>query len=445
MNFLSLFCSSSSQLTFNKADLKSPSKLAMPCHQKVGSRHKSLARQALLLCLVVPVFGQMCFVRGWPVPIKDKILTSKIQRCVRERRQPVRSMHKVPLDKDVRVRVITSKIKDTKAAGELLDYVDTIVGKPEFNHIHAGATYTKLSNIRKKGHLGPKELERNVLVRLQQRLQGMLLRREVGARQMANILWAVANLFTGLKPLLEVVPTLAAQISLKAGDLKQQELSNSLWAAAELQDDAPEVLNIIAAVAAEIPLKPGKMNTQDLSNNLLAAAKLRVAAPQVVKTVPALAAQIPLKASSMTQQDLSNSLWALKDFVDASPAVPQAVQALVQNVPSKITSMNAQELSNTAEALVFLGESFPIAQQHDIIAASAAQLKRSLPRLKGKKLTLSVPMVVWACRRCNVEDPRLFAAAADRFSSHDLLALLSPWGLCALNLGSELACFRVFS
>ena len=201
------------------------------------------------------------------------------------------------------------------------------------------------------------------------------------------------------------------------------------------------MLKIVPAVAGQIPGKAVDMIPEALSNCLWAAAHLEEAAPEVLKIVAALAAQIPFKAGRMKPQHLSSSLWALKDFADASPAVVKAVQALVQQIPRQVEHMKSQELGNTVEALVFLGKSFPIDQQQGVIAASAAQLKRFLPRLNGKELMLNVPMVVWACRRSNVEDERLFAAVVDLFSAHELVASLPPWGLRALNLGSELVFF----
>ena len=386
-----------------------------------------------LMCFVVLGFRQLCFVQGWPVPIKDNILTSKIQRCVRERRRPVTGMRKVPLDKDV--RMITSKIKNTQTAGELLDYADTVVDKPIFNYIHVAATYTKLGNFQKKGGLSPAEVRSNVLLRLGDRLQGMLLRKEVGAQGLANMIWAFASLFLDVPVVLKLVPALAEQIPGKAGDMIPQALSNSLWAAAQLQDAAPEVLQVLPVIVAEIEIKAGGMKPQELSNSLWAAAKLQDAAPEVLKIVPALLEQIPLKARDMTPQDLSNSLWALKDFPDASPAVPRAVQALVEEIPSKINGMDAQGLANTLEALVFLRESFPTVEQSGVVAAAATQLNRILPKLKHKELMLDVPTVIWACRRCNVKDQQLFIAVANRFSSHDMVASLPPWDLCALSLG----------
>ena len=386
-----------------------------------------------LMCFVVLGFRQLCFVQGWPVPIKDNILTSKIQRCVRERRQLVKGMHKVLLDKDV--RAITAKIKNTRTAGELLDYAETVVDKPIFNYIHVAATYTKLGSFQKKGGLSPAEVRSNVLLRLGDRLQGMLLRKEVGQQGLSNILWASGNLFVNIPAVLKLVPALAEQIPGKAGDMIPQGLSNSLWAAAQLQDVAPEVLSIVPNISTEVLLKANDMDPQHVSNSLWAAAQLQEAAPGVLKMVAVLATQISLKAGQMIPQHLSNSLWALKDFADASPAVAKAVQALVQQIQLQVEHMKPQELANTAEALVFLGESFPIDQQQDIIAASAAQFKRFLPRLKGKELVLNVPMVVWACRRSNVKDQQLFIAVANRFSSHNVVASLPPWDLCALSLG----------
>ena len=35
----------------------------------------------------------------------------------------------------------------------------------------------------------------------------------------------------------------------------------------------------------------------------------------------------------------------------------------------------------------------------------------------------------------NVEDQQLFIAVANRFSSHNVVASLPPWDLCALSLG----------
>ena len=299
--------------------------------------------------------------------------------------------------------MLSARIKSAETAGELLDVVGRSVDEPVFNYIHAAAAYTRLGNLRKKGLLCAKEVDSDVLVRLGQRLQGMLLRREVGTLALANIFWAAASLFPDMPAVLAIVPAVAEQIPSRATDMVPQHLSNNLWAAAQLKDAVPDAL----------------------------------------KCVPALVEQIPLKAGDMTPQHLSTSLWALKDFPDALPTVAKAVQALVQEVEPQLGRMKPQELANTVEALILLGEPVPIANQSGIVAAAATQLRCTLPGLKDKDLVLNAPMVIWACRRFNVVDQRLFDAVVDRFSSHRLVASLPLWDLCALNLGSELVCLSM--
>ena len=146
---------------------RQPAMRAHQCQNVPGVR-KSLAGWALLPCLAVLDFGQAGFVR---------------------RRQ-------VPFNKDT--RMLSARIKSAETAGELLDVVGRSVDEPVFNYIHAAAAYTRLGNLRKKGLLCAKEVDSDVLVRLGQRLQGMLLRREVGTLALANIFWAAASLFTDM-------------------------------------------------------------------------------------------------------------------------------------------------------------------------------------------------------------------------------------------------------
>ena len=398
-------------------------------HDKASFARKGRAGRALVLVLAVLGYEQLCFVRGYLVPMRYTTSISKIQCRVRERRQPV------PINKDT--RLLTSKIKSAQTADELLDLVDGIVDKPVFNYIHVAATYTKLGNFQKKGRLSPSEVRSNVLLRLEDRLQGMLLRKEVGTQGLSNILWAFANLFFAKESLLKFVPSLAEQVPVKAEDMNPRDLSNNIWAAAQLQDVAPTVLKMVPTLLEQIPSKAGDMNNQDLSNSLWAAALLENAVPEVVSIVPALAAQIPSKAGSMITQQLSNCIWALKSFADASPAVQTAVLALLEKIQPKITVMNAQELANSLEALVFLAESFHIMEQPDVVAAAAVRLNSILLGLKGKDLTLAVPSVVWACGRAKVYEAKLFATVSGRFSSQRAVARIPDWGLCAMRLGFD--------
>ena len=345
----------------------------MPRHQcrNVPGVRSSLLGWELLPCVAVLGF-EVCFARRRQVPFNQG------------------------------TRMLSAKIKKVETAAELLDLVGRSVDEPVFNYIHAAAAYASLGNFRKRGLLRVKDVDSDVLVRLGQRLQGMLLRREVGTLALANIFWAAASLFSDIPAVLKTVPAVAEQIPCRAADMIPQHLSNSLGAAARLQDVAPEVL----------------------------------------KCVPALVEQIPCKACEMTPLHLSESLLALKDLADAS-LVPQAVQALVQQIQPQVECMKSKELANTAEALAFFGESFPIVQLRSIVAASAKQLRHILPRLKGEQLMLDVPVVLRACMRSDVVDQRLLVPVAERFSCQRSVASLPPWHLCALNLGSALEPFHV--
>ena len=121
--------------------------------------------------------------------------------------------------------MLTSKIKNAQTAGDLLDVVDGIVDKPIFDYIHAAAAYTKLGNFQKKGRLCPGDMNGNVLVRLDNRLHGMLVRKQVGAQGLANILWAAANLFSGIPAVLNMVPAIADQVPSKASDMKGRHIA----------------------------------------------------------------------------------------------------------------------------------------------------------------------------------------------------------------------------
>ena len=182
------------------------------------------------------------------------------------------------MDRDL--RMMTSKIKNSLTASELLDFVDRVVDKPIFNYIHVAAAYTNLGNLQKKRGLTPGEVQSNVLVRLERRLQGMLMRKELGEQALSNILWAFANLLSDIPAVLKIVPALAEQIPSKESDMIPQALSNSLWAAAQLQGATPEVLKVVPALAAEISLKGSALNRQELSNSLWAAAQLQYVEPR---------------------------------------------------------------------------------------------------------------------------------------------------------------------
>ena len=252
-------------------------------------------------------------------------------------------------------------------------------------------------------------------------------------QDLANNLWAAAKLQDAAPGVLEIVPALVEEIPAKVGGMIPQGLSNVLWAAALLHAKDAAVLKVVAAVVKQITQQPGAMNPQDLANNLWAAGQLQDAAPEVLQVVPAVVPQIPAKAAEMIPQHLSNSLFAAMRLAHAVPEVLEAVPALVKELPGKIGSMKAQELANSLEALVVLEERLPIVELPGIATATAAQLKRTLPQLKGKDLPFAIPMIVWACATKRVRDAELLGAVAKRFVSNRMIDSLPGWNLCALT------------
>ena len=263
-------------------------------------------------------------------------------------------------------RKLTLQIKQAKSAAELLDLLDGVVDGPIFNNFHASAAYHSLATWKRKGGLTPSEKASPVLPRLAARVQDMALKGQLEPRVVSNVFWSLGQLSdcldiskgllmalvqtvgetasgmnaqdtsnnllacVQLKVVAPEVPELAAQISIKAKDMKPQELSNSLWASAQMKDDASheDVAKLVAALVRQIPVKAKDMIPQHLSNSLWAAAQLKDVAPDVTEIVPALVAQINVKAKDMIPQHLSNSLWAAAQLKDVAPDVKEIAPAM---------------------------------------------------------------------------------------------------------------------
>ena len=421
-------------------------------------------------------------------------------------------------------RKLTSQMKeDVKSAAELLDLLDGVVNGTIFNYFHASAAYHSLATWKRKGGLTPSDKESLMLPRLAARVQDMALKGQLPPRELSNVLWSLGQLSDDLDiskglsmalvtslgekasgmesqglsnsllscvPLkrvapevLTVLPKLAAQISIKAKDMKPQELANSLWAFAQLKDDAfhEDVAKLVTALVCQIQLKANDMNPQLLSNSLWAAAQLKNVAPDVKEIVPAIVAQIQDKANGMKPQELSNSLWAAVQLKDVAPEVKEIVPAIVAQIPDKANGMKPQELSNSLwaatrlkddalevlqmvpalveeipynqagfkaqeicnclEALVLLQDSVPEVgsflaappnSKKDFVGFTASRFSALLPRLKGKSLALEMPVMVWACAKVNFYHEELLVSVAQRAKSDGTLRRLTDWSLCAM-------------
>ena len=267
--------------------------------------------------------------------------------------------------------------------------------------------------------------------------------KDMKPQELSNSLWASAQLKEDAchEDVAKLVAALVRQIPDKAKDMIPQHLSNTLWAAVQLKDVAPEVKEIVPAIVAQIPDKANGMKPQELSNSLWAAAHLKDVAPEVKEIVPAVLAQIQHKANGMKPQELSNSLWAATRLKDDAPEVLEMVPSLVEEIPHNQADFKPQAICNCLEALVLLRDWVPAVgsvldappnSKKDFLGFAAKRFGTLLPTLKVKSLQFDIPLVVWACARVKLYHEELLVAIAQRFKSGRDLKTLPDWGICAL-------------
>eukprot|EP00438_Fugacium_kawagutii_P021949 Skav208045 [mRNA] locus=scaffold1124:6622:8034:- [translate_table: standard] len=338
----------------------------------------------------------------------------------------------------------TSRIKNAPSAKALIEVLDEILDGP-FDFYQASSSYHSLATWKRRRSLQRSDWDSPVIARLHARVRDMVLQDELGARELANVLWSIATLSDRFSIPTELFDALVKSLPVKAEGMKPQELSNCLWACAQLKEVVPDVLQIVPAIVAQIIRKAKDMVSQALSNCLWASAQLKEVAPEVLQVVPAITDQITDKAKYMVPQALSNCLWACAQLKDDAPEVLEIVPALLVEVSKKIEDMNAQDLSNNLEALVLLHELVPeIARlvadsdgQEDILRSSAARFSILVPRLRGKDLSIAVPSMISACAKLGLYHEELLLSVAQHLGSRKKLSILSRFNLRSLAWSYE--------
>ena len=337
-------------------------------------------------------------------------------------------------DGKAKARRLTSGIKKVHSAEKLIEVLDRTVDGPIFNFFHASAAYTQLVTLKRRKGLQQREWDSPVLLRLHARVEDMVLEEQVGARETANIFWSIAQLSGRLSIPTQLLAALVKSVPTKVKGMDEQNLSNTLWACAKLKEVAPGVLEAVPAIVAQIPIIATDMVQQALSNCLWAVGQLKDEAPEVLEAVPAIVMQIPKKAQKMVPQDLSNNLLACAQLNDDVPEVLDMLPAIVGEIPAKLQGMKPQEMSNSLEALVLLRDSVPeVGGVDDILSSAAERLNTLLPKLRGKDLSFTVPVVVWACAKAEVYHGELLGAVARCLGSRTKLSALPDFGVCALS------------
>eukprot|EP00435_Cladocopium_sp_Y103_P047612 s243_g14.t1 len=389
----------------------------------------------LLLCLawlvLFDALRQLSFVHGTR-PSQRQVT----QRCSQKGRQlPVEQDE----DSDAEARRLTSNLKKAYSAEKLIEVLDGAVDGPIFNFFHASASYTQLVRLKRKRDLQQKDWDSPVLLKLHARVEDIVLQDQLPAREMANVLWSIAQLSDRFSIPTQLLFALSKSVPTKVQGMDEQNLSNSLWACAKLKEVAPEVLKAVPAIVAQIPNRAKDMVPQHLSNCLWASAQLKDVAPFVLEAVPAIVAQIPDRAKDMVPQALSNCLLACAQLKDEVPKVLDIVPAIFGEIPVKLQNMKPQEMSNSLEALVLLRDSVPEVAgflsagggMDDILRSAAKRLNCLLPRVEGKDLSMAVPVIVWACAKAQVYDGELLVSVSRQLDTK--LSSLRGFNLCAVS------------
>ena len=205
-------------------------------------------------------------------------------------------------------------------------------------------------------------------------------------------------------------------------------------------DKASPVLPRLAARVKDMT-EEGQVGPQAVANVLYSSGKLSDDVDISKGLLMALAAQISIKASGMKPQELSNSLWAATRLKDSTLEVLRMVPALVEEIRRNQADFKSQEICNCLEALVLLQDSVPEVNdflaaapggKNDFVGFTASCFSALLPTLKGKKLALEMPVVVWACARVNFYDKKLLVSVAQHGKSDGTVQGLTDWSLCAM-------------
>ena len=314
---------------------------------------------------------------------------------------------------------------------------------PIFNNFHASAAYTSLATWKRKGGLTPSDKASPVLPRLAARVQDMALKGQLPARGVSNVFWSLGQLCDDVDISKGLLMALVQSLGEKPNGMNAHDLSNNLLACVQLKVVAPEVLTVLPKLAAQISIKAKDMVPQALSNSLWAFAQLKDDASRedVAKLVAALVRQIPDKAKGMKPQEISNTLWAATRLQDSAPEVLEMVPALIEEIPRNQADFTSQSICNCLEGLVLLQDSVPEVGnflatlpngKNDFMGFTASRFSALLPTLKGKKLALEMPVVVWACAKVNFYHEKLLVSIAQRAKSGGTLQTLTDWGVCAL-------------
>ncbi len=196
--------------------------------------------------------------------------------------------------------------------------------------------------------------------------------RDIDARGIANLLWAMAKLpNNGQEQRLELNEAVAAllpHINSQKANFKPQGIVNLLWAMAKLVDNGqkqtPELKEAVAALLPRVNAQKDQFNPQHIANLLWAMAKLvgsgQERTPEFNKAMAALLPHVNAQKANFNPQEITNLLWALVKLVDNgqawTPEFKEAVAALLPHVNAQKDQFFPQHIANLLWAMAKLAD-----------------------------------------------------------------------------------------
>ncbi len=194
--------------------------------------------------------------------------------------------------------------------------------------------------------------------------------RDIDARGIANLLWAMAKLANNgqaQRPELnEAVAALLPHVNAQKAHFKPQEIANLLWAMAKLVDNGqertPELNEAVAALLPHVNAQKAHFKPQEIANLLWAIAKLvangQELTPELNEAVAALLPNVNAQKAHFKPQEIANLLWAMAKLVgngqDQTPGLKEAVAALLPHVNAQKAHFKPQEIANLLWAMAKL-------------------------------------------------------------------------------------------
>ncbi|MBO9483812.1 hypothetical protein [Salinisphaera sp. G21_0] len=185
-----------------------------------------------------------------------------------------------------------------------------------------------------------------------------------------NLLWAMAKLVDngqkwvpGLK---ETVAVLLPHVNVQKDQFIPQGIVNLLWAMAKLldngQEHTPVLKEALAALLPQVNAKKDQFIPQHITILLWAMAKLvdsgQEQMPEFNKTVVCLLLYVHARKDQFIPQQIVNLLWAMAKLVEngqeQTPGLKKTVATLLPHVNAQADQFNAQGISNLLWALAKL-------------------------------------------------------------------------------------------